>query len=1234
MSENDIPLNWQPGQVIAELYEVQDETAGGMGAVYFVKHLKWGIPLAVKTIRPEFVSEESAVNRFIKEAETWVNLGVHPHIASCYYVRVLEGLLGIFIEYVDGGDLRKWLKKDGKRGITEILDVAIQICRGMEYVHSKGVIHRDIKPLNCLLSKDGTVKVTDFGIAKAGQEIADTFRGRLGETSEGSMTMTGCGIGTPEYMSPEQFEDAKHTGKETDIYAFGVMLYEMVCRRKPFEMPHRMHDMAREHFFRKAHQEDLPNEPRALSKDCFPALNHLILACLAKVPEKRPDSFGEIEEVLLDVYKDISQRDYRRAKPDPLRLSADALNNRALSMLDLGREAETERHWEEALRNDPAHLETMFNQGYYLWQKGKLDPYAYFMKLKGLEGSQRDNPDYWHYLTLVCMDIGLEVCARVAAEKAVELGHELEMDIVRSHSSVVRVFEGHTEGVDSVAISPDGQYALSGSGDKTLRLWDIETGECLRVFEGHTHHVTAVAISPDGQYALSGSVINILSGSLDKKTPRLWDIETGECLRVFEGHTWSVNSVAISPDGRSALSGSVDKTLRLWDIETGECLRVFEGHTGSVNSVAISPDGGYALSGSGNKTLRLWDIETGECLRVFEGHTDGVKSVAISPDGGYALSGSGDKTLRLWDIETGECLRVFEGHTGGVHSVAISPDGQYALSGSGWDIFSDSRDDTLRLWDIETGECLRVFEGHTSYVNSVAISPDGGYALSCSWDNTLRLWEKTKEDTLFKYTLSHPLSFEDDQAKDEQVRALILKASALIKMKRYSEACTILTIIKETSDRSRDPEVLDMIRLCGLNASGRKRLNQFRVLQTLGGHTEGVGSAAISPDGGSALSGSYDKTLRLWDIETGECLRVFEGHARGILSVAISPDGRSALSGSYDKTLRLWDIETGECLRVFEGHTSYVYSVAISPGGGSALSGSGDKTLRLWDIETGECLRVFEGHIDDVYSVAISPDGGSVLSGSYDKTLRLWDIETGECLRVFEGSTCDVNSVAISPDGQYALSGGGWEKTLRLWDIETGECLRVFEGHTAYVYAVAISPGGGSVLSGSWDDTLRLWDIETGECLRVFEGHTAYVYAVAISPDGRFILSGSKDNTVKLWELDWEYEFDDDEQDEDYQHFKKEYDYIYTPILKMIVCRSNNIDDDILAEVDKEFQSFKDDYDYIYENVLKMIDCRIRSEDEDQLAEEDEKFSTFRVEYDYIHNNVVKMLDSGMKDVR
>ena len=274
---------------------------------------------------------------------------------------------------------------------------------------------------------------------------------------------------------------------------------------------------------------------------------------------------------------------------------------------------------------------------------------------------------------------------------------------------------------------------------------------------------------------------------------------------------------------------------------------------------------------------------------------------------------------------------------------------------------------------------------------------------------------------------------------------------------------------------------------------------------------------AFNPDRKLALSGGADNTVRLWDVETGRCLRTFEGHTGSVWSVEWSPDGEYALSGAYDAVVRLWDVQTGHCLRELKGHEDEIAGIAWSADQRWAISGSGDKTLRLWDVETGRCLKVLGGETGAVYGVAMSGDKRRVLSGSRDKTLRLWDIETGRCLRVLEGHIGELRTVQWSRDQRRTLSGAE-DGTLRLWDVETGLCLRVFEGHTSYVWSVAWSSDDQRALSGGADGTVRLWDVRTGRCLYVFEAGS-FVRKVVWSADGRRAFSGDESGGIRVWDL-------------------------------------------------------------------------------------------------------------------
>jgi len=1111
---------WQPGELIANLYEVKAHLgAGAFGDVYRVHHRGWNLDIAMKAPNSEVLGDPDRVQRIVQECETWVALGLHPHLVSCFYVRILEGIPLIFMEYVDGRSLWHYIVQEPLRDWTRIVDLAIQLCRGMQAAHAKGLVHRDLKPGNCLLQADGTLKVSDFGLAKVGlsEDAPEPLQSHVGARLPTGGPGTVGWLGTPEYMAPEQWQQSGSVTFTADLWSFGVILYEMGCRRRPFRMEHEEPPDA--FYARMVTHRWAYTPPEQRSPSMPLELHELIAQCLTVEPKPRLaqlHSFAEIDARLESLYQELTGSPYPRPPIDEAPLLADSLNNQAISLIDLGRAPEASALFNAALTIEPTHPQATYNGGLLRWRRGELTDLE---ALHRLEEVKRERSGSWmpaYLLGLVHLERAdregatqeLEEALRQAGSAAeIEVALSLLREEQRRWAGCLRTFEGHTRWVISAAVSPDGRYALSGSEDHTLRLWELDTGACLRTFEGHTRPVSSVALSPDGRYALSGS---------DDHTLRLWELTTGRCLRTFEGHTNWVDSVAISPDGRSALSGSDDHTLRLWELATGTCLRTLEGHTNAVRSVALSPDGRYALSGSLDRTIRLWELHTDRCLRTFEGHACSVRSVALSPDGRYALSGSDDHTLRLWELTTGRCLRTFEGHTNWVDSVAISPDGRSALSGS--------RDRTLRLWELATGRCLRTFEGHTVDVHSVAFSPDGRYAL---WGgDSLQLWELViRQPSPFLAAL--PRSAAQVSREAEIFQRLLGQAKQALQDGSAGLAAELLREARQVQGYHRSLEALALWHAIGRKAGRRKFCSGWHV-RTFEGHACSVRSVALSPDGRYALSGSDDHTLRLWELATGTCLRTLEGHTNAVRSVALSPDGRYALSGSDDHTLRLWELATGTCLRTFEGHTDWVSSVALSHDGRSALSGSRDRTLRLWELATGRCLRTFEGHTDSVNSVALSPDGRYALSGSYDRTLRLWELSSGRCVRTFEGRTSSVTSVAISPDGRSALSGSS-DRTLRLWELTTGRCVRTFEGHTGsgWVLSVALSPDGRYALSGSSDRTLRLWELTTGRCVRTFEGHTGsgWVRSVALSPDGRYALSGSADCTLRLWELEWDYDF-------------------------------------------------------------------------------------------------------------
>jgi WD40 repeat protein len=528
----------------------------------------------------------------------------------------------------------------------------------------------------------------------------------------------------------------------------------------------------------------------------------------------------------------------------------------------------------------------------------------------------------------------------------------------------LRTLSGHAGGVTAVAVTPDGQRAVSAAADDTLKVWDLASGKALRTLRGHTRAVCAVAVTADGQRAVSAAA---------DRTLKEWDLASGAELRTLRGHTREVYAVAVTPDGQRAVSASADETLKVWDLATGKALRTLSGHAGSVLALAVTPDGQRAISGSHDRALKVWDLATGVELRTLSGHSRTVNAVVVTPDGQRAVSASLDETLKVWDLATGAELRTLSGHAGSVLAMAVTPDGQRAVSASG--------DRTLKVWDLATGIELRTRSGHTDWVNAVAVTPDGQWAVSASGDRTLKVWD----------------------------------------------------------------------------------LATGKALRTLSGHAYSVNAVAVTPDGQRAVSGSDDETLKVWDLATGTELRTLSGYTGSVLAMAVTPDGQRAVSALGDGTLKVWDLATGMELRTFSGRIDWVSAVAVTPDGQWAVMAS-DETLKVWDLASGAELRTLCGHTGLVLALAVTPDGQRAVSASADETLKVWDLASGAELRTLSGHTGWVNAVAVTPDGQRAVSVSG-DETLKVWDLATGAELAEITLDAAIRF-VAVAPDGVTLLTG------------------------------------------------------------------------------------------------------------------------------------------------------------------------
>ncbi|MBD2777731.1 serine/threonine-protein kinase [Iningainema tapete] len=294
-------------------------------------------------------------------------------------------------------------------------------------------------------------------------------------------------------------------------------------------------------------------------------------------------------------------------------------------------------------------------------------------------------------------------------------------------------------------------------------------------------------------------------------------------------------------------------------------------------------------------------------------------------------------------------------------------------------------------------------------------------------------------------------------------------------------------------------------------------IDNSSLLKTLSGHSNVVTSVALSPDGKTLASGSWDTTLQLWDLATGKKLNTLEGNSGRLYTVSISSDGNTVASGSGQNTIKLWNLVTKQELGILQGHSNAVKSITFSQDGQTLVSGNFDGSIKVWNLSTRQEIKTLQGHSQQVKSVAISSDGKTLVSGSGDNSIKLWNIISGQN-RTLSGHSSSVNAIAISPDG-IILASGSADKTIKMWNLPSGQESQTLKGHSYAVNAIAFSPDGTILASGSADHTVKLWNTASGQQIRTLQGHTKEVTSIAFSPDGNTLASGSVDQTVKIWRV-------------------------------------------------------------------------------------------------------------------
>jgi WD40 repeat protein/serine/threonine protein kinase len=1108
------------GDRIGRYKLLQQIGEGGCGVVYMAEQQE---PVrrrvALKVIKLGMDTKQ-VIARFEAERQA-LALMDHPNIAKVLEAGATDTGRPYFVmELVRGIKITHYCDENNLS--TECrLDLFIKVAQAVQHAHQKGIIHRDLKPSNILVADHDGVpvpKVIDFGIAKA------TTDQRL--TDKTLFTAFEQFIGTPAYMSPEQ---ARMSGLDidtrTDIYSLGVLLYELLTGKTPFDAQDLLAAGLDE--MRRTISEQEPASPSTrlstmLAGELTTAAKHrrtdapklvdlvrgdldwIVMKALEKDRARRYETANGLAQ---DIQRHLNnepvaarqpssyyrlQKAIHRNKGAFAAITAIAAVLLAGAVVSTWQAVRATRSESEQSRLRGAAQQAQANES-GLRQTAQTEASraeAAVMDLKMTLSAT----DFMHAVRLIDEDNAIDALPFLARSLSANPANDAALTrLTTLLSSWVRplLTLKHDSPVSSAEFSPDARRILTVSG-YTVCVWDAETGRLITDPLTHSFTVDSSHFSPDGK--------RIVTVSLDRSA-RVWDAQSGQPLTEPIKPSAGINSAEFSPDGKRLLTGSWDNSFLVWDVETGKLLleavkpnqvtagKVAPARKGNVYSVNVagyansldgvtetfsgfpttahfSPDANRIVTVSLSLGARVWDAQTGAAL------TEPIKPVMganFSPDGEHLVTFSGDLTARVWDAQTGQPVTGSMKHDHAILSAEFSPDGRR--------IIIASADHKAFVWDAQTGKALAEPMRHSSHVASTQFSPDGKRMVTVSSDRTIRIWRARASQPLTE-PMRHRSSVRSAHFSPDGKRIVTASADGTACV---WDAQTVRPLLEPLNNG----DLVDSI--------------QF------------------SPEGKRILTASADKTARIWDAQTGQLLTEPMNHGGSVESAQFSPDGKQIVTASADNTACVWDAVTGQPLTDPMKHLRAVHFAEFSPDGTQIVTASQDNTARIWDAQTGRPLTELLKHGRSVASAHFSPDGKRIVTASLDKTARIWDAQTGQALTEPLEHSGPVDSAEFSPDGKRIVTASR-DHTARVWDSRTGRPLTAPIKHGAEIWVAHFSPDGNQIVTSSADDTARIWDAQNGQPLTEPMKHKGGISRAQFSSDGRRIVTASRDHSARVWD--------------------------------------------------------------------------------------------------------------------
>ncbi len=673
-----------------------------------------------------------------------------------------------------------------------------------------------------------------------------------------------------------------------------------------------------------------------------------------------------------------------------------------------------------------------------------------------------------------------------------------------SNRRLVHKLQAPDEWFMNFAMSSDGTSLATSGNDGTLRVWDATTGQLTKTFIGHSHLVHQIEFSPSGHKLASASVDG---------TVRIWTIEGSSLLETIRPEQ-DRKILAISSDGKQAVSRLTDDSLGIWELATGKQNQVLSGFEAAVESVCFSPDGAWIATGDADGQLSLWASKTGDLAWQIAADSQPLLQVEFHPSGQQVATRVENGPVKLWNTSDGALVAQFAGHGGRMIDMAFSPDGESFATGD-WS-------GQIQFWDLSSFQKRGELLTHPDSMRRFAYSPDG-ILLATIGQNTLSVWE-VKTGRMRFTTGRNSRWFNHLTFAESGTRIVTVDDVGQLAVWSSRDGTRLFSFdsgLKDSLDFVSFPDDKSMLLKHSETGWYRLRLSDETYFLPLIGHQDLILSTAIDPAGERVISCGNDETVRVWDVKTGELLHTMLGHRSWVLSVAISPDGKLGFSAGRVGQAFLWDLATGQPLNEVNWRPDVHMTRARCSPDGTKLFGRLDDNLVSWDLLSGKLLKWIHYGSSFGSGLAISSDGTRIATVGPSYSVEIYNTSDWSRQTTLPVSPLFADALAFDSSGQRIATGGettNGEQVLKVWDANNGLELMSFADIPAKIDAVCFSPDGVYLASGDQHGQITLRHLETGK-IRSYTGHGSWIAAVKFSPDGSVLASSSADGSVLLMDL-------------------------------------------------------------------------------------------------------------------